>query len=229
MFRFFRSMAVCTSLVATVSAIGWCGFPWSKTPSIEGVVVDSTTHRPIENVVIAVQWYKGDFQAIEGIGATKAGRSLLTATDKQGRYRIPSTVRWTPYGLQGVRILVHRPPYVPTGIAPLYKSYYKGFARAHKNGQGLRYDASMSLMGEFYRQNPRWAATGFVEFDWRYFWAARALRLEIDREEILGYWHKMVHRMPKSRASFDHAMRKLERIDRMDQKAIENGIDSLWD
>jgi len=64
------------------------GWPINRTPKIEGVVTDTTTGKPIENVVVSAQWVKKTGSIGGYVRSTKA--TEIAITDKEGKYTIPA-------------------------------------------------------------------------------------------------------------------------------------------
>ena len=68
----------------------YAGWPINRTPRIEGVITDTTTGEPIENVVVSARWLKNT----PALGDTvrKYCGSHIAITDKEGRYKIPAKI-----------------------------------------------------------------------------------------------------------------------------------------
>jgi hypothetical protein len=81
--------AIVLSIFCSISNAGW---PANTTPAIEGRVVDATTGKPIENVVVSAGWTKRVPAFVDTV--TRGITSEVVITDKDGRYRIPQKTTW---------------------------------------------------------------------------------------------------------------------------------------
>jgi len=67
---------ICLVVVAIFSVVGmgWCGFLVGQTADIKGRVIDASTGHPIENVIVAVQWYRDFAVSIDPAAKKVAGQ-----------------------------------------------------------------------------------------------------------------------------------------------------------
>lgn len=81
-------ISIVCSLVLSLLIVsyGYCGWPISHTPAIEGIVIDATSGKPIENVMINCVWMKSIWALVDKID-TSYGQTIVL-TDKNGRYSI---------------------------------------------------------------------------------------------------------------------------------------------
>jgi hypothetical protein len=110
LFVFFFGI-VLSMLVANTGFAGW---PVAVAPAIRGTILDATTGKPIENVVLEVNWSTSDMGFADR--ATGSAGHKLIVTDKNGSYRIPSRVMPQPLGgffsmFDGMYIYVRHPLY----------------------------------------------------------------------------------------------------------------------
>lgn len=90
---------------------GWVGI--TKTPSIEGQVIDATTGKPIENVLISCSWF-ANYLGLAPDTITGYYTHRVVITNKEGKYKIPG---YTKLRL-GSRFL-----WIDIGVShPLYES-----------------------------------------------------------------------------------------------------------
>lgn len=87
---FLISFLLITNLLITNHCLYAWWWPINRTPPIEGRVIDATTGKPIENVVVSALWWKG----IPTPGGEMRGRKAfeIAITDKEGKYRIPAKI-----------------------------------------------------------------------------------------------------------------------------------------
>lgn len=89
---------------------GFCSWPISHTPAIEGIVTDSTTGKPIENVMINCVWMKSIWAVVDSVD-TSYGQ-MIVLTDKDGRYSIkPKTTLHMLSVFDSIMFQVNHPLY----------------------------------------------------------------------------------------------------------------------
>lgn len=143
------------SLVISLITVskGFCGWPISHTPAIEGVVTDSTTGKPIENAVIKCTWLK---RYIFSLDASTGGiiGSQYVITNKDGKYTIPSKYIWY-FGsmFDGIEIVVLHPlyaSYTNSGVLLPKTNYLKNLKKYFKDGI-IEYNISMLSLSDYYK------------------------------------------------------------------------------
>lgn len=163
-----------------VANTAWCGFLISHTPAIEGRVTDTETGEPIEYAIVEVQW-KRPVLALES--TYKTSKTLFAATDKDGRYIIPSSWHWwTPWNLEGFRMWVRHPLYEGKEEFPYLLSAYREFVRKHRRGKTLVYEVELEPIHKKY-DIP-------MSFDYHYF--EGAMKLEIDPRQVVPNWDVVI-------------------------------------
>src|SRR3989339_1926189 len=80
-------LVTCTMQHAVNAYAGW---PFNRTPKIEGVVTDPATGKPIENVVVSAEWVKGMPSPGGTVGEVIACEAVVT--DKDGKYVMPAKI-----------------------------------------------------------------------------------------------------------------------------------------
>jgi len=182
------------------------------TPAIEGCVVDEETNKPIENVVIRAQWERNPLIAM-GPTSWDTGKVLMTATGKDGCYRIPRAWRWTPFGLAGLQFQMEHWFYEGTGDVAPYPPQYKQLLKEHPSKWGIiRWDAKLRTYDKRLKIQGL-KAQELLPFIVEYFRNARKMHLRTPSKEAVEIkWNEWNSRYGKDVWDLHRSINALDEI-----------------
>jgi hypothetical protein len=187
LFVFF--FGIILSLIITTDSFAW---PLVFTPEMEGTISDTINGQPIQNVILTVEWVNSIYAVVDR--GHEVAQTLLIATDKNGKYKIPAKTMFQPLG--GFFSKFDRMEI--TVLHPLYAKVWEPIYGSAKTKMKVNeHNFQLFSLGEKYK-NSRISKTGNnnifedIMFIQLYAEQAKKIHLELNWDKYFAIWEHII-------------------------------------